>query len=136
MRIVAIVCNVLVLGATGASVVTEGMPRQTGDLALTLAVLGVALLSAIVLAAGRAGARVPSTGLFVLAERTSVVCNVLVFAACLWVAVGRYPYPEGNSIIPFAVLLVATPIMTVIALLGAMARTPARRAERGTAGAE
>lgn len=117
-----IVCNILVLAAAGATVVSEGMPSQAGYLILTVAVLVVPLLSGVVLvwggtaARGRAGIQERPRPL-VAAEGAALVANVLTFAACLWVAVSRYPYTEGNSIIPYAALLVATPVVTVVALL-------------------
>jgi hypothetical protein len=125
MRIAAIVCNLLVLGSTAMTVVTEGLPGQVGYLALTLSVLLVSLLSAVALAWSRAGIRLGTSGGRVPEAIVAAImlCNVLVCAACLWVAVSRYPYSEGNGIIPFAVLLVATPVLTVVALLGQHAAT-------------
>ena len=126
MRIAGIVCNLLVLGSTAMTVVTEGLPSQMGYLALTLSVLLVSLLSAVALAWSRTGIRLGTSGGKVpeaIVAAAIMLCNVLVCAACLWVAVSRYPYSEGNGIIPFAVLLVATPVLTVVALLGQHAAT-------------
>ncbi len=120
MRTAAMVCNLVVLGATAMTVVTEGLPAQAGYLALTSSVLVVSMLSAVALAWGRPGRRLGtadgkvSRALVVL----SVLCNVSICAGCAWVAVSRFPYSEGTGIIPFAVLLVATPVLTVVALLG------------------
>ena len=116
MRIAGIVCNLLVLGSTAMTVVTEGLPSQMGYLTLTLSVLLVSLLSAVALAWSRTGIRLGTSAGKV--PEAIMLCNVLVCAACVWVAVSRYPYSEGNGIIPFAVLLVATPVLTVVALLG------------------
>jgi hypothetical protein len=51
-------------------------------------------------------------------RRTAVLGNLLLLGAACWAAVAQYPYPEGNSVIPFAVLVVVTPILSLLALLG------------------
>lgn len=122
MRIAAIVCNVLVFAITGAIVLTEGMPRELRYLVLTLLMLLIPLFSAIVLIRKR---RVPQgtcradrLPAMTLTHRAAVLCNIVLFGVSCWAAVAQYPYIEGNSVIPFGVLAVCTPIVSVVAFLG------------------
>jgi len=133
MGTAAIVCNVVLLAITGAIIVTEGVPGDTRYLALTLLMLLVPLLSAVVLVRERMAPQGPSTedagtSSTTLAHRAAVLCNLMLFGASCWAVVAQYPYPEGNSVIPFAVLAVCTPILSLVALLGG-----GRKAMRGQA---
>lgn len=140
MGITAIVCNVVLFAITGLIILTEGVPRHAHYLVLTLLVLLVPLLSAVVLVRKRIAPQGLSTdddgslGI-TLTTRAAVLCNLVLFGASCWAVVAQYPYPEGNSVIPFAVLAVCTPILSLMALLGGGRRS--RRAERrSTAGGE
>ena len=136
MRIAAIVCSVALLALTGIDVLTEGVPSRAGDAVLTFVVLLIPLLTAVVLVRERLAVHrhrvddggAPTVG---LAHHAAVVGNLVVLVACGWAAVARYPYPEGNGVIPFAVLAVGTPIVSLVALLGG--RTREMHEERGSA---
>jgi len=61
----------------------------------------------------------------------AVVCNVVLFAStCFivligftcWAAVAQYSYPEGTSVIPFGVLMVFTPIISLVVFCGSRKR--------------
>jgi hypothetical protein len=123
MRTAAIACNVVVFLIAGALVLTEGLPRDARYLALTFLVLLVPPLSAAVLVRDRIAARGPGTGsdgssTRRLTERAAVPCNLVLLGASCWESVAQYPYPEGNSVIPFAVLTICAPILTLMARLG------------------
>jgi len=122
MGAAAIVCNVVLFAITGVIILTEGVPREARYLVLTLLMLAVPLLSAVVLVRGRAalaGRRADATGspTITLTRAGAVVCNLILLGASCWETVVQYPYPEGNSIIPFAVLAIGTPIVSLVALL-------------------
>jgi len=133
MGTAAIVCNVVLLATTGVIIVTEGVPRDTHYLVLTLLMLLVPILSAAVLVRERMAPQGPSTdddgtSSTTLAHRAAVLCNLILFGASCWAVIAQYPYPEGNSVIPFAVMAVCTPVLSLIALLGG-----GRKAMRGQA---
>jgi len=122
MRTAALVCNVVLLAITGLIILTEGLPREGRYLVLTLLMLLIPLLSLVVLVRQRAAPPRPSAenagpSANTLANRAAVMGNLLLFGASCWAAVAQYPYPEGNSVIPFAVLAVCTPILSLLALL-------------------
>jgi hypothetical protein len=136
MGTAAVICNVLVFAATGLTVVTEGVPKQPRYLVLTLLMLLVPVLSTVVLVRKARTHRAQSPGeggssAMTLAERATVLCNVVVFGASCWAAVAQYPFAEGAGMIPFAMLVVGTPILTLLALLGGATR-PMRQARRST----
>ena len=140
MRTAAIVCNVAVLAITWLIILTEGVPRDPRYVALTLLVLLVPLLSAVVLVRKRIGPQGPSTiverlSAITLADRAAVRCNLVLLGASCWAVVAQYPYPEGNSVIPFAVLTVCTPILSLMAVLGG-GRRAMREQRRIAAGGE
>lgn len=121
MKIVAVVCNVILFVITCFIVLTEGIPRQAPYLILTLLPLLVPILSLVVLLRGgmtREGQRTrddPSSG-STLINRVAVFCNLVFAAFSCWAATAQYPYPEGNSVIPFALLMVFTPILSSVVL--------------------
>ena len=123
MRTAAIVGNVVVFVAIGLILLTEGVPRDAWYLVFTFLVLLVPLLSAVVLVRSRVAPQPPSTdtdrlSTITLANRAAVLCNLVLFGALCWEIVAQYPYPEGNGLIPFAVLTVCAPILSLMALLG------------------
>jgi hypothetical protein len=138
MRTAAVVCNVLVFVVTGLIVVTEGWPREPRYLALTLVMLFVPALSAVVLARRQRAPEVRSTGggrppAMTPTARAAVAGNLVMLGASGWEAVAQYPYAEGASVIPFAMLVVCTPVLSLLAFLGR--RGSAKRKEpRGTEG--
>jgi len=49
-------------------------------------------------------------------NRVAVVCNLVLVGFSCWAAVAQYPYPEGNGVIPFGLLMVFTPIISLVVL--------------------
>jgi hypothetical protein len=140
MRTAAIVCNVVVLTMTGVILLTEGVPRHARYLVLTLLVLLVPLFTAVVLVRERIAPPGSSTdsdrwSTMTLTNRAVVLCNLVLLGASCWESVAQYPYPEGNSVIPFAVLTICAPILSLMALLGG-GRRSMRERRRSTAGAD
>jgi hypothetical protein len=122
MGTAALVCNVVLLAITGLIILTEGLPGEGRYQVLTLLMLLIPLLTAAVLVLRRIAPQRSSAGnagasAITVASRTAVLGNVLLFGASCWAAVVQYPYPEGNSVIPFAVLAVCTPILSLLTLL-------------------
>jgi len=116
----AIVCNVVLLAVTGLIVLGEGLPGAAPYLLLTLLMALVPLVSAVVLLRDRRAleGRGPGEGgsMAARARRATVLLNLVLLGASAWAAVAQYPYPEGDSLIPLAVLAVGTPALTLVAL--------------------
>ena len=111
MRAAAVFCNVLVFAVTGVIVLTEGVPRDSWHLVFTFLVLLVPPLSAVALVRARVAPEGPrprgdGSSVVTLTRRTAVLGNLVLLGALCWEIVVQYPYSEGNSVIPFAVLTV------------------------------
>jgi len=138
MGTTAIVCNIVVFAITGVIILTEGIPRDGHYMALTLLVLLVPLLSAVVLVRTRLVPQGPCADddvspRITLMKRAALLCNLVLLGASCWETVAQYPYPEGNSVIPFAILTVCAPILTLIALRGG-GRRPMGKERESTSG--
>jgi hypothetical protein len=119
----AFVCNVVVFAMAGVVLLTEGVPREPRYTVLTLLVLLVPLITAIVLShepmarPGPGSNRGRSSGM-TPTRRVVVLCNLVLLGAACWESVAQYPYPEGDSVIPFAALTIGAPLLGLRALLG------------------
>jgi len=123
MRIVAVVCNVVLFAFTCFVVLTEGIPREAPYLILTLLPLLVPIMSLFVLLRGgmtlqEQRTRDDPSSMSTLANRAAVVCNFVLVGFSCWAAVTQYPYLEGNGVIPFGLLMVFTPIISLAVLFG------------------
>ena len=123
MRAAAIGCNAVLFVISCMIVLTEGMQSRARYLVLTLLVLLVPLFSAVLLARQHVASRGQHAGdggrLGGTATHwAAVLCNVVLLTASCWAAVAQYPYSEGSAMIPFALLAVATPILSLVALRG------------------
>jgi hypothetical protein len=122
VRTAAIVCNTVLFAITGVILVTEGVPRDARHLALSLLMVLVPLLSAVVLVLERTASRGPSrdedgSSTRSPRNRAAVLGNLALFGASCWASVAQYPYPEGNSVIPFVLLAIGAPLLNLTALL-------------------
>jgi hypothetical protein len=109
MKRLTVLCNVVLAALSLMIVVTEGFPRQPAYLALTVLMVLVPIVMVFVMA------RTPGSG-GPLVPCVAILCNLLLLGLTAWAIVVQYPYPEGPSVIPFAVLAVLTPALSVAAL--------------------
>ncbi|MGE5236397.1 MAG: hypothetical protein ACM3O7_08625 [Acidobacteriota bacterium] len=128
MRIVAVICNVVLAAFSGLVLVTDGPPVGAPYVVLTLLVIAVPLASAIVILRGTGGGSRPALAV----ERLTIVGNLVLLVLSGWALVDQYPHPDEEGLIPYTVLLLAAPILTVAALSGGARRirgstTPSRR---------
>jgi hypothetical protein len=49
----------------------------------------------------------------------TILCNIVSFGFVCWALVDQYPHPEEAGVIEFAVLMVLTPILSLMVLLHA-----------------
>jgi hypothetical protein len=45
----------------------------------------------------------------------AVFCNLVLIVSTCWAAIAQYPYLEGNSVIPFALLMAFTSAISLVA---------------------
>jgi hypothetical protein len=132
MRIVAAICNIVLLVFTAFVLVTDGLPMEAPYIALTLLLVLVPVLSLVVIL--RAGASM-GLGLPTGSEESeggkkagvvppawnamrtvTIICNIVLFGFACWALADQYPHPEEGGFIPYALLVLATPILNVVAL--------------------
>ena len=133
MKIVAVFCNVVLFGFICLVLVVDGPPKGASYLVFTLWSLMTLILSAAVvfrMAANdgwlgpqrkketREGPRQPtgqsSTG--IILRVAAIVSNVVLLAFTCWAFVDQYPHPEEDGLIAFTVLVVLTPILSLVVL--------------------
>lgn len=117
MKTTAVFLNVVLFAVTGSSVLTEGIPKAAIFWIFTLLALLVPVLNLTVhLGFGVARRAGGTRDHHILAEAFNVVaiiCNLGLAAFSVYAAIAQYPYREGNSVIPFALLLIITPIVSL-----------------------
>ncbi len=121
MRRAAVICNIVLLAFTCLILMSEGIPREVPFLILTLLLLLVPILSLVVFLRGgmthhEQSMRDDSSSMSTFINRVAVFCNFVLVGFSSWAAVSQYPYPEGNEVIPFALLMVFTPIIRLVVL--------------------
>jgi hypothetical protein len=119
MRMLAIVCNVLSGIFTCLVVATDGMSREPAYALFTLLLIVVPLYTAYALASRVGHASVP-------ARRAAVVFNVVLLAGIAAAVVDQYPHPNEPGFVPYVLLMVFTPLLSIVALV-------VRRPRRATA---
>jgi hypothetical protein len=133
MKIAAVVCNVVVSLIVFVILVTEGIPKQTVHIAFTVLSALIPILSAaVILRSGVSDGWLGVQGKTKTPRRLSVVsnlasrrsavrlaaviCNVVLLGFVCWAAVRQYPYPEGDEVIVFALLMMLAPILSLVAI--------------------
>jgi hypothetical protein len=117
MKIVAIVCNAFLFVITGSIALTEGIPGDFPYLVLTVLPLLVPILNVAEFFGGRMTRARQESLRSSLLNRVAVLGNIVLLAFSCWPAIAQYPYREGTSVIPFTLLMVFTPVVSVLVLV-------------------
>jgi hypothetical protein len=134
MKTVAVICNIVLFGFTCVVLMVDGPPEGIGHIVFTLWSLMTLILTAVVIS--RRGARDGWLGRQMKSEAlkeqkesadrsapsavmriVAVVCNIVFFGFVCWALVDQYPHPEEEGVIAFTVLMVLTPILSLVVLL-------------------
>jgi hypothetical protein len=113
----AIFCNGLVFAITGMVIFTRGLSSRAPYAVLTLLMLLVPLVNEAVLIARRRPTGAGASPGLARADRAAIALNLASFAAAASSAVAQYPYASRGTLLPFAVLAVGTPVLSVAAIL-------------------
>ena len=129
MRNLALACNVVLFGIVCLLILNEGMPAEALYRVFTVLALLTPVLTLIALLRFGAtrqeqGTSGNPTPLSALARYAVAACNLLLLGFTCWASVVQYPYPEGNSIIPFVLLMALTPVISLVALFLGRTRRP------------
>lgn len=115
MRMLAVLSNVILFAFTCLVLVTDGPPTDAAYMIFSTMLLLVPILTVLVILR-KEDADGPDVRGVVL-QRLAAVCNVLQLAASAWAIVDQYPHPEEQGVVAFTVVVVLTPILSVIVLL-------------------
>lgn len=116
MRTIAMLCNMALFAFTVLILVVDGPPAGPPFVALMLLALLVPLGSSLVLMRSSRGA---------VAGAVMVIGNLALLVLAVWSIAGRFPRLEEKGTVVYALLLVLTPLLSLVAL--AKARRGAAR---------
>jgi len=118
MTIVAVVCNVVLFLFTCFVLWTDGPAKGGGNVILALLLLLVPILSsAVILRGGARDGWMGSHG-----KTVAAIGNIALLGFVIWAVASTYPHPEEPGVIPFTVICVLTPILTLLVVLRRGAR--------------
>ncbi len=143
MKNAAIVCNFVLFAFTCVVIATDGLPSEARYMVFTLWTLFTLLLTPAIisrfgtrpgwLSPCRKGAtpkddekadRLSSTGLVM--RIAAIVANIVLLGGICWALVEQYPHPEEEGFIAFVVLMVLTPLLSLVVLIRSTARSGSR----------
>lgn len=133
MKIMAIICNIILFGFICLVLVTDGSPRDAIYVVFTLWSLLTLILNLVVITL--IGVRDGWPGLHMkrkfqdeqkkmddlssmskVMRFVTIICNIVFIGFACWAFVDQYPHPEEDGIIAFMVLMVLTPILSLVVL--------------------
>ena len=133
MRVAAVICNIVLFAFICLVLAVDGLPTEASYIVFTVWALMTLILSPAVIS--RRGASDGWLGLLMKGKASeqqekvdgpsststtmrtvAIICNVVFLAYFCWAFVDQYPHPEEEGFIPFAVLMVLTPILNLVAL--------------------
>jgi hypothetical protein len=130
MKTVAVVCNLLSLAFTCAVVATDGVPREVAYIVFTLLLMLVPAVTVFALVSRRDGSAGLVSAASPAVRGVAVVANAIVVGFVCWALVDQHPHPEEGGFVEYVILMLLTPVLSIVAL---MWRGRTRRAAEATA---
>src|SRR5512133_575226 len=106
MKILAIICNISLLLFTCLVLLTDGISREAGYIVLTVILILVPVLNAILIF--RNQGKPPHLKVI------AVIGNVVLVGLTCWALIKQYPHPREPGFLSYAVLVVLTPILSLV----------------------
>jgi formate hydrogenlyase subunit 3/multisubunit Na+/H+ antiporter MnhD subunit len=133
MKIIAIICNIILFGFICLVIVTDGPPRDASYVIFTLWWLLTLILNSVAIfhfgmRDGWPSLRLKRKALeeqkkiddlsstSTIMRIVVIICNIVFFGFVCWAFVDQYPHPKEEGIIAFTVLMVLTPILSLVVL--------------------
>jgi len=107
MKRAAIVLNVVSITFTLLVMATDGPATRAADRVFGLMLLAIPAFNVFALARGGDG----------YVAHSSALLNVALLGAVVWALVDQHPHPGEPGFVPYAVLVVLTPVLSVVTLL-------------------
>ncbi len=112
MKCLVLVCNIVSFLFTLLVIAGDGPATQTIYIVLMVLLLLIPIFTLLAIARPRTF-RTRATAVL----RLAALCNLALLAFVGWALVDQYPHPNEAGFLPYATLLILTPILSVIVLL-------------------
>lgn len=109
MKALTVLCNVVFLSFTALVLVTDGISRQPAYIVLTLLLMLVPLFTLIVLLT-RSGESRPAE------KNVAEIANLALLVLIGWAFMAQYPHPREAGFVPYLLLALFTPALSVAVL--------------------
>jgi hypothetical protein len=134
MKIVAVICNVVLFVFTCFVLVTDGISKEAAYIVFTLLLLLVPILSFVVIfrsgvSYGWLGRHIEGKALeeqrkvddlssmSTIMKMVVTICNIVLLGFACWAIVSQYPHPEEDGVVVYTILVLLTPILSMVVLL-------------------
>lgn len=133
MKFTATVCNIALFGFTCLVLLSDGISRDATYMVLTLLLLMVPVLSLFMIVPGKEGngwfsfimkrtIREDQGKIDILSSFNTimkiavVISNGILFGFSCWTLVSQYPHPEEEGLLLYTILVLLTPVLSVLAI--------------------
>ncbi len=147
MRLLAVISNIVLFAFTCLVLATDGLPRETGYIILSLLLLLIPIISLVLIfrsgvIAIRPGPRTEQetpdllregegrSSTWTMMKTAAILGNIVMFGFAIWAIVSQYPHPEEEGVIAYTVVVLMTPVLSLFALTRGGARWPRLQAKR------
>jgi len=129
MKILAAICNFILIGFTCFVILTDGAPHRAAYIVFSLLLVSVPLFNlALILRKEKAEGR-PEGGSpeekresHGVARRRSalkiaaVICNAVLLAFACWAIMDQYPHPREAGFIEYIIFVMLTPVLSSVVI--------------------
>ena len=112
MKLLALFCNIVSFLFTLLVIAGDGPATKTIYIVFMVLLLLIPIFTLLALARPRTFRARATTVL-----RLAVLSNLVLLAFVCWALVDQHPHPDEPGFLPYAALMVLTPILSVIVLL-------------------
>jgi len=111
MKYLVLVCNIVALAFTLLVIGTDGLATQASYIALTLLLIIIPFFTILALARPHT---LPGSSTTTL--RFAAIANLILLGFVCWALVDQHPHPTESGFVPYAVLMVLTPLLSAVTL--------------------
>jgi len=113
MKIFTVLCNVGLALFTCLVLATDGASAEPAHIVLTLLLILIPVANVLVVAGSRSIGSGRRRGI----ERAVVMGNVALVGFAGWAILDQYPHPAEPGFIEYAVLVMLTPVLSIVTIL-------------------
>jgi hypothetical protein len=131
MKIIAIICNVILFGFICLVLITDGLPRDTIYIVINLWLILTLIFNFVVIflsgandgwlnlhmkrKSGEGQKKIDHlTSTSTIMRIVAIICNIVFIGFVCRAFVDQYPHPKEYGFIAFTVLMILTPILSLV----------------------